>query len=434
LPSKFEIDYEEYLTPILRWKNRRFPLFVTRGYSSFVEDHTGKRYIDFTSGMGAAGLGHCPPEVIRAVSKQLNKLIHICAHVAMYEPYLELSRILTNILPKGLGFPFFTNSGAEANEAALKLAKWYTNRDYIIAFLGSFHGMTAGAFTITTVSSRYKERKTPTISHVIYVPFPYCYRCFFRKKYPECQIACLDYLKIILKTIVPPSNVAAIILEPIQGDGGVIVPPVEFVKELREICNENDILLIFDEIQTGLGRTGKMFACEHFGITPDIMTLGKTLANGFPLGAMVARKDLIENLENFPHGSTFGGNPISCVAAISVVQSIIEKNVIENVISVGSFLKKELEKLAHENILLGDIRGKGLMLGVEIVKDKDKDRTPDPERTRKIVEVCYEKGLLIPIGGIFENVLRFLPPLNLDLEVAKEAVKIFSESIDSVMK
>lgn len=425
----FETDYEEYLTPLLRWKNRRFPLFVARGYSSFVEDRLGKKYIDFTSGMGAAVLGHCPPEVIRAVSEQLSKLIHICAHVAIYEPYMELSRILTNLLPKGLGFPFFTNSGAEANEAALKLAKWCTNRDYIIAFLGSFHGMTSGAFTVTTVSSKYKERKTPTISHVIHVPFPYCYRCVLGKQHPECQIACLDYLETVLKTVVSPKNVAAIILEPIQGDGGVIVPPDEFVKRLRETCNEKDILLIFDEIQTGLGRTGKMFACEHFGVAPDIMTLGKALANGLPLGAMVARKDLVENLEHFPHGSTFGGNPISCVAAISVIQSILEKNVVKNVISVGAFLKNELKKLAHKNVLLGDIRGKGLMLGVEIVKDKD--RIPDQEKTKQIVKLCYEKGLLIPVGGIFENVLRFLPPLNLSLKVAKEAVRIFSESINS---
>jgi 4-aminobutyrate aminotransferase len=426
-----EKKYEEFLSPLIRKSRRHFPIIVKKANSLFLEDENGKKYIDFTSGMGSVIIGHRHPEVIQGITKQLDKLIHICPHVGLYEPYLELSKQISLLLPGNLGYPFFTNSGTEANEAAIRLATWYTNRQYIISFIGSFHGMTSGSFTMTSIKSKYRARQVPTISNVIGIPFPYCYRCIVNSEFPRCNLACLNYLKLIFRSFVPPENIAAIIVEPIQGDGGVIVPPKRFFREIKSLCKENGILLIFDEAQTGFGRTGKMFASEKFEVIPDIITLGKGIANGMPLGAMACDKHILDKLNYFPYGSTFGGNPLSLVASLATLRVINKEKILQNVNKVGGYMKKRLKEVKEKNECIGDVRGKGLMLGVEIVKNRQ-SKDPWNKCAEELKNLFMKKGLLIPVGGIFSNVFRFLPPLILDIDTADMALDTISNSIKNI--
>jgi len=323
---------------------------------------------------------------------------------------------------------FFTNSGAEAIEAAMKLARYHTMRHQFIAFFSAFHGRTLGALSLTGSKIIQKKGFYPLIPGVVHVPYAYCYRCPYNLEYNTCNLHCLKYIEdmLFLKTV-DPDDVAAIFVEPIQGEGGYIVPPVEFIKGLRRICNKYGILLVFDEVQSGMGRTGKMFAAEHFNCRPDIVCLAKGIASGMPLGAIIASAEVM-NWEYGSHASTFGGNPVSCAAAIATID-LLEKKLLANVEEVGSHVKKRLDSFIGKYECVGDVRGLGLMIGVEIIKDK-KTKEAAPELRNEIIHHCFKNGLLLLGCGL--NTLRICPSLIITKKEADLAIDIIEKAISTI--
>jgi 4-aminobutyrate aminotransferase len=320
---------------------------------------------------------------------------------------------------------FFTNSGAESVEAALKLARYVTGRPRFLAFIGSFHGRTMGALSLTGSKPVHKRGFMPLVPGVTHVPYAYCYRCPLNLEYPSCDIACVKYLEdTVFKYYVPADEVAAIFVEPVQGEGGYIVPPPEFHPRLKALCEKHGILFVADEVQSGIGRTGKMFAMQHWDVVPDMTCLAKGIASGMPLGVMIARRSLM----TWPpgaHASTFGGNPVSCAAALATLD-LVQHQFVSNAASVGALMLAKLRNMQEQHPTIGDVRGKGLMIGVEIVKDKvTKERAP--ELRSDVVQGCYKRGLLVL--GCGANTLRFMPPLNTPVDVADEALGIFEEAL-----
>jgi 4-aminobutyrate aminotransferase len=326
---------------------------------------------------------------------------------------------------------FFGNSGAEAIEAALKLARYHTRRPQILAFLGAFHGRTMGALSLTASKAIHEKGFSPLVPGVTHVPYAYCYRCpYHHRQYPGCSTGCVDWIREdLFKRSIPPEEVAAIFVEPIQGEGGYIVPPPEFHQRLYELAKEFGILFVDDEVQSGMGRTGKMMAIEHWGIIPDIIALAKGIASGMPLGATVSQSEVMDWVPG-SHASTFGGNPISCRAALTTID-LLEEGLIENAASVGAYLLREIKELQKRFHLIGDVRGKGLMIGIELVKDRQTKEKAIEERSR-IIRACFEKGLLILGAG--ENVIRFSPPLIIAKKEADTALTILEEVLQKVEK
>jgi len=421
--KKLEED-EKIVAPI--FKVRHFPLSVLKAEGPFIIDSDGKRYIDFSTGMGATILGHRHPKVISAIMDQLNRYVHICAHVGQYDIYTQLAKRLSELTGGILGGTFLCNSGTEANEGALKFSLWITGRHHVLAYQGSFHGMTAGSLSLTSSESVYKKRNLPLLGNVSFIPYPYCYRCYLGLNQNSCSLECLTFVERYFETVRDPEDVAAIFLEPIQGDGGVIVPPAEYLHKLQKLCRQYGVFLVLDEIQTGFGRTGDWFAFQKFKVKPDIITLGKGIANGLPLGAILVKKELIDKLEGVPHGSTFGGNPLSCRAALETIQVIIEEKILDNVQKVGRSLKRALTNLKKEHFIIGDVRGEGLMLGIEFIRNPE---SKEPLEARSISLELFKKGFLVPVGGTYKNVLRLLPPLN----ISEELVESFIETLEEVV-
>lgn len=391
---------------------RVYPLVVKQGRGMVIEDVDGNLFLDFMAGIAVTSTGHSHPKVVKAIEEQARKFLHICGSDFYYEPMAELleklSRLTPGPSPKKI---FLTNSGTEAVEAALKLARFATQKKHIIAFLGAFHGRTMGSLSLTASRASHRAHFSPLVPGVHHVP------------YPSRGIDCLDYLeRFILRHEVLPEEVAAVFVEPIQGEGGYIVPPAEFLPSLRELCRRHGILLVLDEIQSGFGRTGKMFACEHWGIEPDILCVAKGIASGMPLGAMIARAD-ISRWTRGTHGSTFGGNPVACAAALATIQ-LLEEGLVANAAETGSYLKETLSKLTSAHPRIRDVRGLGLMIGVEFARADD---TPDPALRDAVMAKCFEQGLLLLNCG--ESVIRFCPPLI----VSREDVDIAVEIFDSVL-
>ncbi|HVH65333.1 MAG TPA: aspartate aminotransferase family protein [Candidatus Acidoferrum sp.] len=388
---------------------RYTPLVVEHAKGSYLYAADGHRYLDFASGIAVTNLGHGHPDVLRAAHDQLDRLVHISV-VAHNQPAIELAERIAAIAPGKLDKVFFANSGAEAIEGAIKLARYVTGRPGLIAFQGAFHGRTYGALSLTASKSYYRERYEPLLPSVYHVPYPYAYR---NPTGPGDE-ATLSYvfnaIEEMLDTRVPPHNIAAFIVEPVLGEGGYVVPPAGFLPRLRQLCDKYGILLIADEVQSGYGRTGKMFATEHTGVVPDIMTLAKSIASGLPLSAVVASSKLMDQWQPAAHGSTFGGNPVACAAGIATLDVFERDGILENAREKGTELMHRLRELQKRVPTIGDVRGLGLMVGVELV---DNDGNPDKELQRTIRHVCLDSGLVILSCGTADNVLRLVPPLNL---------------------
>ena len=411
---------------------RGMPMAISRAKGATVKDVDGNVYIDFFGGAGVMNVGHSNPEVIEAASSQLGELTH---SLDLPNPARKIMvDTLSSLLPGALNKIFFGGpTGSDAVEAAVKLAKYNKGRYPMIAFEGSYHGMSAGALSLSSGLS-FKEDFLPLIPEVHFVPYAYCYRCAFGKKPETCELDCAQYLDHILED--PHSGVgkpAAVIIEAIQGEGGSIVPPDPFISRIKEICNRYDILMIVDEIQAGFCRTGKMFAFEHSGVVPDIITLSKALGGaGFPISCIAYRDDL----DTWPEGKhigTFRGNVLAYAAGGAALNFMIKNNLAEYTLTLGNLMLFWLKEIERDSNIVGEVRGKGLMLGIELVKDKA-SKEPAPELAREVRTFCHRHGLLIEIGGHYSNVARFLPPLVLTEELAKKGTEIFADAVKNVEK
>ena len=410
--------------------SRWYPLVVKRASGFLVEDVDGNIYIDFNSGLAVMNIGHCHPKVLNAARQQMEKLIHYSITDFLYETPVLLAKKLFSITPgSDPKKVFYGNSGAEAIEGSIKIARGYFEgkRPYIIAFTGSFHGRTLGALSLTSSKPVQRKGFSPLLPCVEHVPYPYCYRCPFKQEYPDCHLWCIDYIEEwVFNKYLDPSEVAAIVFEPIAGEGGYIVPPPEFWGKIRRMADKYGILLIDDEVQAGMGRTGKWFAIEHWNVTPDIIAIAKALASGFPLSAIVGKEEYM-NLPRGSHASTFGGNPISCAVACAVIDVIREENLLQNAEKQGEYIVKRFKELQEKYEMIGDVRGKGLMIGVELVKDR-KSKTPAVKEQREILQQSFKKGLLIISAGI--STLRIAPPLIISREAVDKALEI----LDGIFK
>jgi 4-aminobutyrate aminotransferase len=434
-------------------RTQEIPLVVDHAKGATVVDVDGKTYLDFGAGFAVVGTGHCHPEVIKAVNEQIQKLIHISGSDFYYTPQIELAEKLTKITPgEHDKRVYFGSSGAEAVEASLKIARFYTRRPRMISFIGAFHGRTFAGMTMSGSKRVQRAHFASVIPEVYHVPFPYCYRCVFKQKYPHCitqdydsvpLLHCLSYLTdVVLERLIDPEDVSLIMVEPIQGEGGYIVPPPEFLPALRKIADKYGIILIFDEIQSGLGRTGRWFACDHEGVVPDIILVAKAIASGLPMSATVGKAALMDAKVDArawvagSHGSTFGGNPVISAAALASLR-IIENELIQNATEVGTFIKEKLIEMMSRHKIIGEVRGRGLMIGIELVQDREKNEFFPAQVTREgknIKEVvtgeCFKRGLILYGAGI--SSVRISPPLMISHNDASEALKIIDEVFSNI--
>jgi 4-aminobutyrate aminotransferase/(S)-3-amino-2-methylpropionate transaminase len=406
------------------------PIFVAESEGSTIKDVDGNEYIDFATGISCLNIGHRNPEVIKAVREQLDKYLHLCFHVTPYEPYVRVAEKLANIAPGSFEKKVvLVNSGAEAVENAVKVARRSSGKPAIVTFEYAFHGRTRLAMSLTGQVNPYKYGFGVLDPAVYRMPYAYCYRCSFGLEYPECNMRCVEYIRNALSVHISPDEVAAIIAEPIQGEGGFIVPPKEFIQGIRKICDQNRILFIDDEVQSGMGRTGKMFAIEHSNVSPDIITMAKSLGGGLPLAATISRADVIDSVQVGGLGGTFGGNPLSCVAALKTIE--IVQGLLENVQKLGDILMQRLKEMYEKYEIIGDVRGVGLMAGVELVKDR-RTKEPAKEARDRILSDCHRNGLIVMGAGAYHNVIRFLPPLNISEDLFNKGLDIFERAIKAV--
>ncbi|OPY77241.1 MAG: 5-aminovalerate aminotransferase DavT [Syntrophorhabdus sp. PtaU1.Bin153] len=423
--KRIETD-KRYVSPSY---TRIYPLVAEKGQGLWVEDVDGNVFLDFTAGIAVCSTGHCHPRVVQAIKDQADRLLHMSGTDFYYTPQITLAEKLSAVVPgDGEKKAFFGNSGAEAIEAAFKLARWHTRRDLNIAFFGAFHGRTMGALSLTASKTIQKKHYNPLVPGITHVPYAYCYRCAYGEQYPGCDLECVRWIEdTLFKTVIPPEEVAAIFVEPIQGEGGYIMPPPEFHEQLYRVAKKYGILYIADEVQSGMGRTGKMFAMEHFGVAPDIIAVAKGIASGLPLGAMLARADIMD-WEAGSHASTFGGNPVSCQAALATIQ-LLEEELMANAAIQGERLMAGLRTLQDSLECIGDIRGKGLMVGAEFVKNREtKERAG--EWRNAVVKRAFEKGLLLL--GCGDNTIRFCPALTVSADEVDMCLTLFEEVVREV--
>lgn len=413
---------QAHLTPALAFHT---DIIVKKAEGLYVESIDGKRYMDFSSGLATVNIGHCHPEVLKAARGQMDELVH-SGCIFRYASQVELAERLARITPESIEMFFFSNSGAEAVEGAIKLARFATGRQGIIGFMGCFHGRTMGALSLTSSSARYRKGFHPLVPSVFHSPYPYCYRCHMGMDRTSCSVECFEYLEKILKYQITPEEVACVVIEPVLGEGGYVVPPMGFMKKLRELCSRHGILLIADEVQSGFGRTGKWFASEHFGLNPDIIVMGKAIASGFPLSAFGASKELMSKWPKGAHGTTFGGNPVSCAAANATIDAIERDGLLENAAKMGEYCMKRVLEIKARTKGIGDVRGLGLMIGVEFIKDGN---SPDKDRLDSIMKKCLEAGLVIIECGVDKNIARLMPPLTVTKEELDRALSIFEEAL-----
>ena len=416
-----------HLSPIL---GRYYERSWSHGEGHTLYDSEGRGFLDFACGIATTSLGHHHPAVTAAIKDQADKLLHICNALGYLEPVGRLATMLADSCPAPLDTVFFGNSGAEAVEAALKLARRVTGRPGIIAFRGAFHGRTFGAASVTSSSINYRRGYEPLLPSVYLTPFPSVYR-YFGGDEEQATAAAMGSLRTLLGHEIPPTSVAAIIVEPIQGEGGFSPAPLQFLRELRALCDQHGILLICDEIQSGVARTGKMWAFEHAGIVPDVVCVAKALANGMPIGAIVTRRELQERWGVGAHGTTFGGNPVSCAAGVAVMKTIAEQSLVANAAARGSELEAGLKALMATDDRIGDVRGRGLMIGAELVKDRA-TRDPDAETCEALIQACADQGLLVLNCGTHHNVIRFLPPIDVTADEISAGLALFAAGLRSV--
>ena len=409
---------------------RFYPLVVESGRGCIIRDVDGNEYIDFNSGLVCMNIGHNHPKVIEAIKKQLERFLHYSNTDFYYREVVDLAERLCEITPGRFEKKvYYGNSGTEAVEAAVKLAKWHTRKPRFIGFISAFHGRTTGSLSFTASKPVQRRYFFPLMPGVTHVPYPYCYRCPFKQTFPDCNYWCVDFIdEYVLQKYVPPEEVAAILFEPIQGEGGYVVPPEGYFQRLKKLADKYGILLIDDEVQAGMGRTGRWFAIEHWEVEPDIICMAKALASGLPLGATIARAKIMD-WEGGSHASTFGGNPLSCVAAMAVIDTIKEQNLLDNAARQGNYIMKRLRELAEQSEIVGDVRGKGLMIGVEIVEDKD-SKKPAPNLAKEIMMRSWKRGVAIITCGV--STLRIAPPLIITRELVDAALEIVEDTIKEV--
>ncbi len=413
----------EAISPSL---TRTYPFVMDHGKGALVWDVDGAQYIDFTAGIAVTSTGHCHPDVVQAIKDQADKFIHMSGTDFYYAVQVELAEKLNSLAPGNEAKQaFFTNSGTESVEAAFKLARYHTGCPRTIAFLGAFHGRSMGALSLTASKYVHREGFAPLVPGVTHLPYGYCYRCAYNLEYPSCDVYCVKYIEeVLFKRLFSANEVAAIFVEPIQGEGGYVVPPPLYHRRLLEIADKYDILLVDDEIQAGMGRTGRMFAIEHWGVEPDIICVAKGIASGMPLGAMITKKRFM----TWPpgaHATTFGGNPVSCAAALATIR-LIENGYMQNAARMGDRFMERLRSMQSSHRSVGDVRGLGLMVGVELVKDKE-TKEPAVELRDAVVQACFKAGLLVLGCGM--STVRFMPALNITSDLVDEGLTIFEGAL-----
>jgi 4-aminobutyrate aminotransferase len=416
---------EKYVTP--SYPRPDYKLVAEKGYGVWLEDADGNVFLDCNAGVAVCSTGHCHPEIVEAITEQTKKLIHMCGTDFYYRQMPDLGKKLNEICPiEGDTKTHFANSGAEAVETALKLAMYHTKRQKFISFFGSFHGRTLGALSLTSSKRAQRLGFARQALDVTHVPYPNCFRCPFNLGKCEDGTCCMgttDWIKNrLFQTTTPPSEVAAIVVEAVQGEGGYVPAPKEVLQEIRRICDEHGIMMIVDEVQSGMGRTGKMFAIEHSDVKPDIMCLAKGIGSGLPIGATVAKAEIM-SWHKGAHASTFGGNPVCIASALKTIE-LLQNGLVENAANVGKYLEAGLRNLQEKYKQIGDVRGLGMMLGVEFVKDNGE---PDAELRDKIEMACFNRGLIIL--GCGTSTIRWSPPLILTKENVDVALEIFDEAI-----
>jgi 4-aminobutyrate aminotransferase len=411
---------------------RFYPLVIESGKDCIVKDVDGNEYIDFNSGVLCLNVGHCHPLVIEAIKRQSEKFLHYSWTDFYYEHLVDLGEKLEKMTPGS--FPkkiFYSNSGAESIEAAIKVSKWHTRKQLFLAFIGAFHGRLIGSLSLTASKPVQKKYFSPLMPGVIHVPYPYCYRCPYKLTYPDCDYWCVDFIdEWVFKKYVPPEDTAAFFFEPIQGEGGYVVPPPEYFQKLKKLADKYGILLVDDEIQAGVGRTGKFCAIEHWNVTPDIVCLAKSIAAGLPLGVTIARAEVMD-WEGGSHANTFGGNPLACSAAKAVIDVVEKERLMENATRQGAHMMTRLKEMQEKYPIIGDVRGKGLMIGVEIVKDK-KTKAPGSDEASEIMQKSWRRGVVAITCG--PSTIRIAPPLTITRELVDSALDVIEGVVKEVSR
>ncbi|MBE7528510.1 MAG: aminotransferase class III-fold pyridoxal phosphate-dependent enzyme [Chloroflexi bacterium] len=410
-----------HISPV--W-SRSATVIADHGEGIYLYDKNGRRYLDFTSGIGVTNTGHAHPKVVQAIQSQAGKILHAQANIVYHEPMIHLTEELSQIVPPKLDTFFFSNSGAEAVEAAVKLARAATGKPNIIVFQGSFHGRTHATMAMTTSKTIYRAGYQPLVPGIFVAPFPYAYAYGWDEE--TTVNFCIKELKKLLKMQTAAHETAAIVIEPELGEGGYVPAPNRFMQKLRQLCDENGILLVADEVQTGFGRTGKWFASEHSGVTPDILIMAKGLASGMPLSGIAAPRELMDKWPPGSHGGTYGGNAVACAAAVATIQVLREENLIENAADMGIVLTTGLRKLQEEHPEIGDVRGWGLMVASEFTTPAGE---PWGERATAVAKACHEQNLMLLTCGAYGNVIRWIPPLVVNQSQIQDALQIFSKAI-----
>ncbi|WP_369283322.1 aminotransferase class III-fold pyridoxal phosphate-dependent enzyme [Oscillibacter sp. GMB15532] len=404
---------------------------VVKGEGCYLYTEDGRKILDFASGIATNALGHCHPKVVAAAEKQLHTLVHAGHNILYYEPYTTLAEQLIE-KTGGKYKLYFSNSGAEANEGAMKLAKYATQRPVIISMKNAFHGRTMATATITTSNAAYRKNYEPMMPSVYFAEYPYLFRTPYQMEDGKCPKEYFTQFYDLFKKIVEPSMVAAIIMEPIQGEGGYVVPPLEWLKYVRALCDQHRILLIFDEIQSGFGRTGNLYAWQTLGIEPDIFTSAKAIGGGLPLSAVFGKSEIMDKWGKGAHGGTFGGNPVSCAAALAVMEELFEGGVLENCRKMGEIVRTRMHDLQQKYSVIGDVRGMGLMNAMEFVKPED--NAPNGALCSAVITEALKRDLLLLSCGADKNNIRLIPPLNVDEGTLDAAFQIIDESIAAALK
>jgi 4-aminobutyrate aminotransferase len=410
-----------HMSPI--W-TRIFPIQAERAEGCYIYAVDGKQYLDFTCGIGVTNTGHCHPKVVEAIRAQAGLFIHAQANLVVHKPMMQLIEELRQVVHPSIDGFFFSNSGAEALEGAVKLARAATGKPNIIVFQGSFHGRTAMTMALTTSKTIYRSGYQPLPAGVIVAPYPYAYKLGMSAA--QTSQYCLNALQELLLSQTSPAETAAILIEPVLGEGGYVVPPAAFMQGLRELCDRHGILLIFDEVQSGFGRTGKWFAQEHFGVVPDIMTIAKGIASGMPLSGVFSRLDLMKQWQTGSHGGTYGGNAVACAAGVATIRAMRDEDMPGNARRGGVQLMTGLRKLQEEYPVIGDVRGLGLMIGTEFTVN---GKPAEKALIKGIVHACEQRGLLLLTCGTYDNVIRWIPPLVVNESQINDALGIFADAL-----
>ena len=408
------------------------PIYIAKAEDAWLEDVDGNRYIDFAGGIGCANAGHRQQPVVEAIREQLDKYLHTCVQVTPYEGYIELAERMNEVTPgKFSKKTLFVNSGAEAVENAVKIARAYTKRPAVIAFEDAFHGRTMMTLALTSKTHPYKAGFAPFPGDVYRVPFAYCYRCSYNLKYPSCDLYCARHLEDTFKRVVANEEVAAVIAEPVMGEGGFIAPPPDYFKVLIDLCHKYSILFIADEVQSGFGRTGRMFASEHYGIEPDLIVTAKSLGGGLPLAAVTGRAEIMDAPAPGGLGGTFAGNPLSCAAALATLDLFEKTNLLVRANELGDRFQYRARDWQKRWPIVGDVRGLGGMQAIELVKSQE-SKTPATEETKQITQYCYEHGLITITAGSYSNVIRVLVPLVATSEQMDEGLDVLQAALAAV--